>query len=113
MPFVGNASVIPCYVYVNPAFPGRQVSTGGARPHGDGWVTKQVGWTVRWQDGTTGRCKPPFKTEDEANEWTDRYNAERKARLAGLCPTCGGTVDNGPRDESGRLLSGCEMRHTS
>ena len=82
MPFVGAARVVVSNVYTNPAFPDRKVSTGGAMPQGEGWVVTPNGYSIGWDDGTRGICKPPFKTQAEAQAWADEYNAERNARFA-------------------------------
>lgn len=40
------------------------------------WVLENVGWTIRWEDGTVGIGRQPFKTKEEAEEFLD----ERKRK---------------------------------
>lgn len=82
MPFVGYAKVVANQVYTNPAFPGRKVSFFGAHPAGEGWQVTPDGFSIRWEDGTRGICKPPFKTREDADKWAEDYNAKLAARYA-------------------------------
>lgn len=65
-----QGEVIPSKRWQHPD--GRTASIYGAPPIGDGWEVVQVGWTIRWDDGTVGLCRQPFKTEEEAHEFLAR-----------------------------------------
>jgi hypothetical protein len=59
---------------------GRTASVAGAHPAGSpadraNWEIVTEGWTWRNDNGTTGLCRPPAKTREEAEEVMKRWNA--------------------------------------
>lgn len=76
MPFSGKATVIPSRAYVHPVS-GRSFSVFSSwREPGSELVER--GFTIAWSgDGTVGTCKPPFATRVEAQEFADKWNADR------------------------------------
>ncbi|UTU07718.1 hypothetical protein CcrC1_gp527c [Caulobacter phage C1] len=42
------------------------------------WEVIQVGWTIQWDDGTTGIGGAPFSTRTEADTWL-RSNPHRRS----------------------------------
>lgn len=66
---------------------GRKVSIFGAVPFYsdaqrdvEGWHIVTTGWTVyNARTGTYGCGRPPFQTEEEANDWCRKENGRLKA----------------------------------
>lgn len=52
--------------------------TGRPGDRKEDWQLENVGWTIRWDNGTIGIGRVPFKTEGEAQEWLDAYQAKRE-----------------------------------
>ena len=54
---------------------GRVASIYGAHPnpHDYAWSVVTRGWTIRWDDGTTGCGRVPFATREEAQNFLDRW----------------------------------------
>jgi len=53
---------------------GRTVSPYGSAPwytdeEAKQWSLVTVGWTIRWEDGTTGIGRRPFKSKQEAESF--------------------------------------------
>lgn len=42
------------------------------------WRLESVGWTIRWEDGTIGIGRQPFKSKEEAEEWLEKFQAKKK-----------------------------------
>jgi len=79
MPFSGFAEVTESRHYKHAD--GRTASVYGAHP-GHGFEVVPSGWDIYWTgDGTVGRCKPPFATKEEADEFAVAWNAKRQAAL--------------------------------
>lgn len=53
------------------------------------------------------------RTAGPYTRWTDDTTPRTDNPVRFLCPTCGLPQHKGPRDESGRRLSGCAIRHTA
>lgn len=76
MPFSGRAEVVPSRRW-RQAITGRTASIYGAKPTGPDWAIVASGWDIYWHgDGTVGRCKPPFQTEEEAVQYAANWNKE-------------------------------------
>jgi hypothetical protein len=72
MPFTGTAEVVESKHWLHEET-GRTFSLFTSWcPEGS--VLVNAGWTIRWGDGTVGTCKPPFKTEGEAQDYADAWN---------------------------------------
>ena len=84
MPFSGYAEVIETKHYKHVS--GRTASMWGAAPWTSeadraNWTLVPSGWDIIWTgDGTFGRCKPPFKTKEEADAFAAKWNKEEDSR---------------------------------
>jgi len=72
MPFKGRAEVVPCKDWYSPSIDQSYSPFTSWKP--DDCILRDVGFTIQWGDGTQGCCRPPFKTEEEAQEYVDRWN---------------------------------------
>lgn len=77
MPFSGYAEVVESHYWLTPD--GRRLSKFSAGvPEGSTLIS--AGWDIAWTgDGTVGRCKPPFETQQEAEDFAANWNADRVA----------------------------------
>lgn len=57
---------------------GATASIYGAGPVGSGWAVETCGWTWEKDNGTTGLCRMPAKTREEAETVMREFN-ERAA----------------------------------
>lgn len=42
------------------------------------WVLETVGYTIRWDNGTVGIGRMPFKSRKEADEWLAMFMAKQR-----------------------------------
>ena len=48
------------------------------------WKVESRGWTIRWEDGTIGIGRQPFKTKQEAQDFLDKKNKKSAGDTSGV-----------------------------
>lgn len=99
----------PVIHYVYRSSDGREASCGGAAPYRSlteriihGWRLVEDGWTIRWDDGTTGGC-PRFQSQHEAEIWIRGVDHEDFVDDVWM-PVWEAAFNSGDSSEARRLL---------